>query len=157
MQEHPGHEHPSGTACVCCRGSPSHIPCSENTRKLLCSLSNNNPGIDHYPFLLDRGDILGQSGIQVTYDSLIRRLDSKKGTLNVFSPNWGVTPLGDGNAPLMVRIDRYLTDLVNQIQSDPRIESVKLDMKSLSLSGEVLNIKGLINFIGTSDTREVSI
>ena len=103
------------------------------------------------------GDILGQTGIQVTYDSLMNRLDSKKGTLNVFTPNWGITSIGDGNAPLMVRIQRYITDLTNQIQSDPRVESVKIDMKSLRLQGEALSLKGTINFIGSDESREVEI
>ena len=103
------------------------------------------------------GDILGQTGIQVTYDSLINRLDSKKGSLNVFTPNWGITSIGDGNAPLMVRIQRYITDLTNQIQSDPRVESVKIDMKSLRLQGEALYLKGTINFIGSDESREVEI
>jgi len=103
------------------------------------------------------GDILGQTGIQVTYDSLMNRLDSKKGSLNVFTPNWGITSIGDGNAPLMVRIQRYITDLTNQIQSDPRVESVKIDMKSLRLEGEALYLKGTINFIGSDESREVEI
>lgn len=103
------------------------------------------------------GDILGQKGIQVTYDSLLNRLDTIKGTLNVFTPNFGLTPIGDGNVPLMVRIDRYLTDLVTQIQSDPRVESVRLDTKSIKLQGEALTVKGTINFIGSDETREVTI
>jgi len=103
------------------------------------------------------GDILSQTGIQVTYDSLINRLSGTKGTLNVFTPNWGLIPIGDGNAPLMVRIDRYLTDLVTQIQSDPRVESVRLETKSIKLYGEALTVKGTINFIGSDETREVAV
>lgn len=103
------------------------------------------------------GDILGQEGIQVTYDSLVNRLNSQKGTLNVFSPNWGVTNIGDGNAPLMVRINRYITDLISQIQADPRVESITIDMKSLRLLGESLSLKGVINFVGSNESREVSI
>jgi len=103
------------------------------------------------------GDILGQSGIQVTYDSLMNRLNSKKGSLSVFSPNWGVTSIGDGNAPLMVRIQRYITDLTSQIQADARVESVKIDMKSLRLQGESFSLKGTINFIGSEESREVEI
>lgn len=103
-----------------------------------------------------KGDILGQSGVQVTYDSIMSRLDSPKGSLNVFTPNWGVKSIGDGNAPLFVRIDRYLTDLVNQIQSDARVESVQLDMNKLKLQGEVLRVFGTINFIG-DEKREVEI
>jgi len=103
------------------------------------------------------GDILTKEGIPVTFDSLMNRIDTAKGTLNVFSPNWGITNIGDGNTPLMVRIDRYLTDLVNQIQSEPRVQSIKMDMSSLQLEGEVLRLKGSVNFIGGNETREVEI
>lgn len=57
----------------------------------------------------------------------------------------------------MVRINRYLTDLVTQIQSDPRVESVNLDSKSITLNGEVLSVKGKISFIGSDETREVQV
>jgi hypothetical protein len=101
------------------------------------------------------GDIMGYSGIQVTYDSLFARLSNQKGSLNVFAPDWGVIPLGDGDAPLMVRIDKYLSDLVNQIQSDPRVESVNLDIKKLRLQGEALTTYGTISFIGTEEQKEM--
>jgi hypothetical protein len=104
-----------------------------------------------------KGDIAGQSGVNVAFDSLTNRLNISKGTLNVFSPNFGVTNVGDGNAPLFVRIDRYLTDLVTQIQSDPRVESVQIFLKDLKLEGEVLNVRGIVNFIGNSESREVEI
>lgn len=103
------------------------------------------------------GDITGVSGVENTYSAIIRRLDNSKGSLNVFSPNWGLTAIGDGNEPLMVRIDRYMTDLVNQIQADPRVESVLIDVKSLRLEGESLSVNGVITFIGSGQQREVSI
>jgi LysM repeat protein len=103
------------------------------------------------------GDIFGKVGIEVTYDSLLNRLNTQKGSLNVFSPNWGLTPIGDGNAPLMVRIERYLTDLSNQIQADPRVETLNLDLSQLNLEGENITVKGKVNFIGKEESREVEI
>lgn len=114
-------------------------------------------GINGEMLVSATGDILGQTGVQVTYDSLLNRIESRKGSLNVFSPDWGVTSIGSGNAPLMVRIQRYITDLTNQLQTDPRVESVKIDMKSLRLEGEVLRLNGTINFIGTEESKEVQI
>lgn len=114
-------------------------------------------GINGEMLISATGDILGQTGVQVTYDSLLNRIETRKGSLNVFSPDWGVTSIGSGNAPLMVRIQRYITDLTNQLQTDPRVESVKIDMKSLRLEGEVLRLNGTINFIGIEESKEVQI
>ena len=99
------------------------------------------------------GDFLEKGGIDNTYDAVLNRIDNNKGSLNVFSPSWGVTPIGDGNCPLMVKIDRYLTDLTAQIQSDPRVTTVKLNMESIRIEGEALYVNGTVKFLGSDEGR----
>lgn len=103
------------------------------------------------------GDILEISGIDNVMEGITKRTENKKGSLNVFNPNWGVTLIGDGNSPLLVKIDRYLSDLINQIQSDPRVDSVKMDMSKLKLNGEVLSSQFTIYFVGSEENREVTV
>ena len=99
------------------------------------------------------GDALAKEGVSNTYDALLTRLNNKKGSLNVFTPNWGLTSIGDDNAPLLVRIDRYITDLTNQIKSDPRVVSVQINTKNLQIDGEVLRVSGKVKFIGSDESR----
>lgn len=103
------------------------------------------------------GDIESVSGIANTLQSLTARLNTKKGTMNVFTENFGLTSLGDGNQPLLVRVDKYLTDFVQQLQSDPRVESVQLDMKSIQLNGEIISATAKVSLLGSDQVREVSI
>ena len=102
-----------------------------------------------------KGDLLGKTGIENVYDNIERRLSNNKGSLNVFSPNWGSIAIDDSNAPLMVKIDRYLEDAVGQIQADPRVESVKIDLKKLIFNGETLTVPYTIFFSGSEQYREV--
>lgn len=103
----------------------------------------------------ETGDLGSISGLENVYENIENKIKSSKGSLNVFDPNYGVTSIGDGNTPLLVRIDRYLTDVVQQIQSDPRVESVKLDYTKLELIGEKISAPVQVTFIGTDETREV--
>lgn len=98
-----------------------------------------------------KGDLLALSGVENTYDAMLNKLNNKKGSLNVFSPNWGLTPLGDGNSPLLVKIDRYITDLISQIKSDPRVTSVNIDTTNLIINGESLSVSGTIKFLGNDE------
>ena len=98
------------------------------------------------------GDILPVIGPDNAYAAVLARLNNAKGSLNVFTPAWGVTPLGDGNCPLMVRVERYLSDVVGQIQSDPRVSSVKLNVDKMQLSGEAISVSGAITFLGTDNS-----
>lgn len=105
----------------------------------------------------ETGDILGLVGIDNVFDSIEARIKNLKGSLNVFNPNWGTIAIDDSNAPLVVKIDRYLTDLVFQIQEDPRVESVQMDLETLEFKGEAISVAFKIFFVGTSESREVTI
>jgi len=113
--------------------------------------------IENKLMLSATGDLLGLSGIENVYSSIERRVQNTRGSLNVFNPNWGVIPIDDGAAPLMVKIDRYISDLVDQIQSDPRVESVKMDLSKLEFVGEKIVTHSSIYFIGTEEHREITI
>ena len=115
------------------------------------------PGINNTIEVSASGDILGATGQDVTTNSINARLSTRKGTLNVFSPNFGLISIGDGNAPLMVQINNYLTDFVNQIQEDPRVSSVQLNTSSIRWDGETLSANATVAFLGSDKTQVVSI
>jgi hypothetical protein len=85
------------------------------------------------------------------------RLQNTKGSLNVFNPNWGTIPIDDGNSPYLVKISRYLTDVVNQIQEDPRIESVKMDISQLQINQESISVPSTVYFVGSEESRQVNL
>lgn len=101
------------------------------------------------------GDILSLDGVDNVVDNIENRLEARKGSLNIFNPNWGSISIDDSNAPLLVKIDRYLTDVTEQIQSDPRVESVKMELDKLDFVGERISVPIKIYFVGTDDVREV--
>jgi hypothetical protein len=105
----------------------------------------------------ETGDLLAKDGIENAYINVENRLNNKKGSLNVFNPNWGTIAIDDSNAPLMVKIDRYLSDVVSQVQSDPRVESVQMDLDKLDWNGEKISVPSKVFFIGTEETREVTL
>lgn len=102
------------------------------------------------------GDISLLCGIENTIAAIEKRLTSKKGSLNVFNPNWGVIQIGEGNAPLLVRIERYLNNVMEQVQGEPRVESATFDFNELIFSGESISIPIKITFLGSDDIKEVT-
>ena len=100
---------------------------------------------------------MGASGLSVTTNSIANRLNTVKGTLNVFSSNFGLKNIGESNAPLMVQINNYLTDFVNQIQEDPRVQSVQLNTNSIKWDGEVLSASATVTYLGSDQTQVVTI
>jgi hypothetical protein len=118
--------------------------------------SDISSGINNTILVSSKGDIAGVSGTENTINAIMTRIQSQKGSLNVFSPDWGVTSIGDGNVPLMVRINNYLTDLTNQIQADPRVDAVSIDMDKLKLDGEKLSVYAKISLIGSEEEKEIA-
>ena len=114
-------------------------------------------GLNNELLLSATGDLLGLIGIENVYNNIESRLENTKGSLNVFNPDWGTVQIGDGSAPFLVQVQRYLADVTNQIQTDPRVESVKMNLNKLRWKGEVLEIPTTVYFIGTEETREVLI
>ena len=114
-------------------------------------------GINNTVEVSATGDILGASGLSVTTNSIANRLNTVKGTLNVFSSNFGLKNIGESNAPLMVQINNYLTDFVNQIQEDPRVQSVQLNTNSIKWDGEVLSASATVTYLGSDQTQVVTI
>jgi len=117
--------------------------------------SDISSGVNNTILISSKGDIANVSGADNTINAITARVSGKKGSLNVFSSDWGVTPIGDGNVPLMVRINNYLTDLTNQIQEDPRVESVNIDMDKLYLDGEKLSVYAKVLLIGSEEEKEI--
>lgn len=103
------------------------------------------------------GDLLRNVGIENAYENIENKVKSKKGSLNVFNPNFGSVAVDDGNAPLLVKIDRYITDQVNQIQRDPRVESVEVNLDRMEYDGTSLRVPTKVFFLGVSEGREVLI
>jgi len=102
-----------------------------------------------------KDDLLGEIGIENVYQNILARVKNLKGSLNTFNPNWGTIAIDESNAPVMVKISRYLDDVIDQIQSEPRVESVKLNLDKLRYKGEVLESSYTVYFIGTDEHREV--
>lgn len=114
-------------------------------------------GINDELLISSTGDILSQDGIENAFDNVENRIDNLKGSLNVYNPNWGSIAIDDSNAPLMVKIDRYLTDLIEQMQADPRVESVQMDLDKLEWDGERISVPSKVFFIGNEEPREVTV
>ena len=114
-------------------------------------------GINKELMISGTGDLLDQEGIENAYENVENRILNRKGGLNVFNPNWGTVAIDDGNAPLMVKLDRYLTDVIEQIQADPRVESVKMNLDKLEFIGEKVSVPSTIYFVGTEENREVTV
>jgi hypothetical protein len=112
-------------------------------------------GVDDEFLISSSGDLMGKTGIDNAYDNIEKRIEKNKGSLNVFNPNWGSISIDDSNAPLMVKIDRYLADISGQIQADPRVESVKIKLDKLVWNGETITVPYTIFFIGSEKSREV--
>jgi LysM repeat protein len=97
------------------------------------------------------------SGSENTIQNINARLNGDKGSLNAFNPDWGLISPDDGNAPFLVKLSRYLSDIQNQILSDPRIESTKLKLDTLKIDGEAVFIKAETNLIGIDTELEVEV
>lgn len=117
--------------------------------------SDLSTGINQELLISETGDLAGLVGIENSFNNIENRINNGKGTLNIFNPNWGTISIDDSNAPLMVRIGRYLDDIVAQIQADPRVESVEMDLNKLEFKGESISVPTKIFFIGTEKTKEV--
>jgi hypothetical protein len=102
------------------------------------------------------GDLLNQVGIENVYENIENRITNNKGSMNIFQTSWGTDPVDSSNAPLLVKIDRYIEDVVEQIQSDPRVESAKVNLKKVEWNGETLSIPTTVTFIGNDQTYEVT-
>ena len=100
------------------------------------------------------GDLTPLSGSDNVVSNLTSRLNNGKGSLNVFNPDWGLTSIGDGNTPLLVRINKYLNDIVGQLQSDPRVKTVQMDLTKLDFVGEVITVPTTVTLIG-NESRQV--
>ena len=103
------------------------------------------------------GDLLGVSGTENVIANIQNRVESKKGSLNVFSPGFGVIAVDDGNAPLLVKVERYLSDMVDQVQSDPRVESIQMDLQTLEFKGDNITVKSKIKFTGSDEIAEIEV
>jgi len=103
------------------------------------------------------GDLKALTGIENAYQAIEQRVKANKGSLNVFSSDWGTTALDDGNAPLLVKIDRFLTDQLSQIMSDPRVKSADINFDKMVFTGETLSVPTKVYFIGSDETKEVTI
>ena len=125
-----------------------------NSEKFLFG-SDLSLGINNEIKISETGDIFSVEGIENAFSNIESRLNNNRGSLNVFHPTWGTVPIDDGNTPFLVKIDRYLTDVVTQIQADPRVESAQMDLDKLELKDERISVPIKIFFIGTEQTKEV--
>lgn len=103
------------------------------------------------------GDIRIVQGKTNVLQNLENRLSGRKGGLNTFQPNWGLISPDDSNSPFLVKIDRYLTDVQTQLLSDPRVESVKVDLDTLEIDGEAISFSNDIEIIGSDTKLEVQV
>jgi hypothetical protein len=126
-----------------------------NTEKFLYG-TDLKTGINDELLLSADGDLRSFTGADVVVANLEKRITRRKGSLNIFHPGWGTNPVDDGNAPLMVRIERYLNDLSEQINSDPRVNYSKLNLEKLQFEGETLTNSTEVFLIGAEESREVS-
>lgn len=127
-----------------------------NTEKFIFG-SDIATGINKQLLISEKGDLLVTVGIDNAFNSVENRVLNNKGSLNIFNPNWGTIPIDGSNAPLVVKIDRYLTDVIFQIQNDPRVEAAQMDLDKIEWDGEVISAPTKVFFIGTEETREVNI
>lgn len=107
--------------------------------------------------LVSSGKIRILAGIENAFRSVEKRVQNRKGSLNIFHPNWGTIAIGESNAPVLVQIDRYLTDMITQIQSDPRVESAQIKLDKIEWDGEKISVPTKVYFINSEQTREVNI
>jgi nucleoid-associated protein YgaU len=103
------------------------------------------------------GDMRTVEGSENTLQALDRRMDTAKGALNIYNTDFGLLSIDDGNLPFLVKLSRYLDDMVFQFQADPRVASVQMLLDTLELKGEKISIKNKISLIGAEDAREVSV
>jgi hypothetical protein len=114
-------------------------------------------GVNDELLLSPLGDLKCFTGSDVVIANIEKRITNRKGSLNLFHPGWGTNPVSDGNAPLLVRIERYLNDLVEQIQSDPRVNYSKLNLEKMKFEEEVLTNTTEVFLIGAEESREVNV
>jgi hypothetical protein len=114
-------------------------------------------GLNKELMISSKGDLRSEEGIENAYQNILNRVKNRKGSLNVFNPNWGTIAVDDSNAPVLVKIARYLDDVIDQIQSEPRVESVKMNLEKLKYNGEVLESSYNVYFIGADEHREVTV
>jgi len=119
--------------------------------------SDINSGLNNELIISAKGDLLQLDGIENVYKNIENRIENNKGSLNIFNPDYGTISIDDGNTPLLVKLNRYLTDVVSQIQIDPRVESVQMDLKQLKFENEIISVPTKIFFIGVEENREVII
>ncbi|MDD5540687.1 MAG: hypothetical protein PHG61_08350 [Candidatus Marinimicrobia bacterium] len=104
-----------------------------------------------------KGDLQLQTGVDNVIANIENRIKNRKGSLNVMNPNWGTVAVDEDATPMPVKINRYLTDVITQIQADPRVESAQMQLDKLQWDGETLSVPVKIFFVNTDQTREVTV
>lgn len=113
-------------------------------------------GIHNGILLSGSGDIAEIQGSDNVITQIENRVSNRKGSLNVFSPGWGVLAPDDGNVPLLVKIERYLNSVIEQVRSDPRVETAQMDLTRLDYTGEKLSVPVKIKLVN-NEAGEVQI
>lgn len=101
------------------------------------------------------GDLRRVEGTACFVQNIQSRFNGKKGTLTPSQPYWGLDRLEDyGNIPVVIAIDRLLTDMEAQALDDGRTVSASAIRKSLVKSGDRFDISMEIFLIGGRSITE---
>lgn len=95
------------------------------------------------------GDLKKIEGNNCLVYNLQSRFFNFKGALNPLNPTWGLErPMGLGNVPYAIALDRMLTDMESQCTDDPRVVSASINRKEIKIEGDVIRVSIDINTIG---------
>jgi hypothetical protein len=112
-------------------------------------------GINNDLMLSGTGDIATVSGSDNVVSQIERRISNRKGSLNTVNPGWGVLSPDDGNAPLLVKVERYLNSVIEQVRKDPRVQTAQMDLDRLDWSGEALSVPVKIELVNNEASEVI--
>lgn len=110
-------------------------------------------GVNRNILLSGTGDWKGIEGADNAVEKIEIRTSRRKGSLNTFNPGWGILSPDDSNAPLLVKIERYLSSIMEQVRSDPRVEVAQMELARLEYTGEKISVPVKITLVNNEGTE----
>ena len=102
-----------------------------------------------------KGDIRAVEAEQCVVQNIEDRLNHLRGSLNPIHQDWGVESVASYNLPYSAAIKKFTTSVREQIESDPRVQSVSL-AKDAIVSGDAVYISLRISLGSGSEETVVA-
>lgn len=106
--------------------------------------------------LTSSGKLAVTEGMENVQNALQERFRERRGELNPMHPFYGLFPMEDpGRMPLVIFLDKLLSDMESQATADPRVIAAFVDRARLKREGDVLRVAIRIELLSGNKTDMV--